>query len=291
MNKFILGIGILWLSCSATAQDGKSAIGSKGAGNGQPFLELQEALGAANDALAAAVSANTSNIAANAAAIDAETAAREAEDFALMAKFAAELALEVLARIEGDNNLAEALASEVEDRKESLDILGTRIAALEAGAGSLPPVREATYEETEDLDFTGLRDDIFALDYQQGEWLYMASTFAPTGETSAICTAHDNAYNVIVAYATNGALLVSVAGPSTFILEEGSDSWVIPLNATMQAQPIFLLASGPGMNATLVDRTTMPWSLDSELITFSGPALGSTAVLRASADRLTACGF
>ena len=292
VNKLLLSAGIALLSFSALAQSDNKGSYSQGATNGAAFQQLQAALEASSDALAAAVSANTSNIEANAAAIAAEEAARQAEDAAVLAKFAADLALEVLARMEADAELADALAAEELARMQGIDILGTRIDALEAGAGSLPGAdfNEISYEETSEYEIADLRDDIFTLDYQAGEWLYMASTYAPGSLTSALCTSHPNAYQVLVAYAMNGMQNSDVTGSMTFVLTEGSENWV-NASASMSAQPLFLRATALGMNTQLINWSDYGFNSESEISTASGFALGNIAVLRVSSDRMAACGF
>jgi hypothetical protein len=284
------------LSFSVLAQNGNNGnkgSNSQGAINGASFQQLQEVLNASSDALAAAVSANTSNIEANSAAIAAEEAARQAEDAALLAKFAADLALEILARMEGDLALADALAAEELARIEGIDVLGTRIEALETGSSQNIPedsFNEISYEETPDFDFTGLRNDILTLDYQPGEWLYMDSTHAGSGLTSAICTSHPSAYSVLIAFVMGGSQTADVTSSMTFVLAEGSNTWNND-SATMIAQLLYLRAFGLNMHTQLINRADFGFGPEFEVSTHSGYALGSTSVLRASANRMAACGF
>lgn len=284
IKKLTLCIGLAVLGFPALAQ-------SNGAAKGVPFQDVQQVLQAASDALAAAVSANTANIAANTAAIDAEASARLAQDALLKAQFAAELALEAVARISGDEALADAIAAEELARIEGIDLLGTRIDALEQGAGTTPVnYTEVSYVETNNFDFTSLSTDVFELDYLAGEWFYMASTYAPTGETSAVCTSHANAYNAIFAVAVGGSGSFSLNGSMTYVMQEGSNTWATG-SASMVVMPGLFRVSGTNLYTQLFDRTVFGSSPGSELTTASGTALDSTAVLRAAPDREAACGF
>lgn len=288
INKLVLSIGLAILSCSAVAQQ------SNGAVKGQPFKDVQQILDAANDALAAAVSANTSNVEANSAAIAAEEAARIAEDAALLAKFAAEIAAEALARMEGDNSLADAMASEELARIADVDLLGTRIDDLGVGGGNSggddANFRELYYEDTDGYEVNVLRADLFDFNYQPGEWLYMATTFAGSGLRSAVCTSHANAYTALSTYALGGTYFASINGSMTYVLAEGSNTWANGF-ANMFIQPYELRATATQVNVHLLDRDAMSQSGTGEILTVSGHGDGNTAIFRAASSRLDACGF
>lgn len=312
LTEILLAMILFVGGSTAIAQNGNGNNNNSGNGggaqNGQPFLDIQAAIDAAEAALAAAVEANSVAAAANTSAIAAEVAAREsadaaqdiliaanaaaiqAEAAALAAEDAAlqaQLIAETLARETGDAELWDAIDEEELTRMADLDLLGTRVSRLEDFHES-DEVNEIFYEETLSYDLAMVREDLRDLDYQIGEWFYWSVSNARFNQSSAVCTSHPNAYFAIVAFVSGDSFNGVITGPNTWKIKSGEAEWINVGNYAMYGSTNLLRHSSVGASHYLIDRGG-----DSvgEIRSNLGYGEGNTSTIRKAASRFEACGF